>query len=1060
MPFPATGDQMVTETEIPKQFRAEGYRFVKLGRSGEALKKPFEYFWESLTLEDARRQYAQALADAGGDKSKSKKLQAGEPTKLTNYAFDDPILLQHLGRGLNYGVVNGTGPNGAGLVTLDADNLPRLAELVDLSLLPQTLVTGRRGEDGEPIPERRHFHFLSNLKGKHILSDPETGKDLGDVRGTGGFQVVGPGSLHPSGARVEVLADRPVMSIDDADLLRVLAPVLVGKMKIRPGETAREAKKRPTATDGPLGGVSILDVIDTSGFKESGGQYFGKHPIHGSETGHNLVVNPTKNTWWCGRCESGGGPAHWLAVEASIIKCSEATTGALRGMTFCRVLDYARGRGIIAAEVLQEAEPKFTLSDFGELTPIKVKKVDPATGEQKTVNDTKFIFLRHKAAESISEKMHLVMTPSSKEIYYFDGEIFSPKGEAVIKNTIYSICDSYVDRSAANEVLDRVRAELAIQPVDLRPEPHLMPLTNGVFDLKIGELVKYSPDHKFTFKYNARWDPEGGDWQRILWHLCSSLPDPRAVLQAIDVMTATAIRIPFDAWILLIGSGNNGKGMFERLLLNFVTPERASALTIDELKKSQFAGGHLLNSDLLIISEVENVKDANSILKKLATGEFMDSDVKYGGRVKGLPHLMMILDANNAFEYGDDSFGRKRRTIKQDWPYRFGDGPTERPMDRMTEEVFRSEGVMSGVAWIVAARAPALLRTRKIYSYKTAEQMDDEFDRQRNSLHYFTEECLGTVESTCEWLVNPDGPKGGSHTKLTNTWAYKQYLEWCAYFNVPTTASQTHLTSYIKKKFGTKVKKTSTSVEGDKQDIKYFERVGLVKTPAEAFSDYLLANNYTADDSIFTALNSDITPLIPSITPPISREIDSSNCFTPFTQVTAGFMEEIIGEIKSMFSFIKSCEISPRKISFENFLENGGVSGVSGVNDRSMAENFTPLPKNDGVKSPEECRKKDGDYQHISENLKEAERRQAEKDEKFKTPGPNPSEETCEIFGLPISYFEDLSIQTNGLTTKILMQAQKWDDLKAGMALNSLQSRGWAEDDKGRLHPPGERDRL
>ncbi|MDD3250141.1 MAG: hypothetical protein PHF23_07245 [Smithellaceae bacterium] len=337
---------------IPPQFQAEGFRFVKLGSSGEGLKKPFEFFWDSLTLEDARRRYAEELAAAGGDRSKSKRLQAGEPSKLTNYGVDDPTLLQHLQRGGNYGIFNGTGPNGAGLATLDADNLPRLAELVDLSLLPPTMEAGRRGEDGEPIPERRHFHYLSDLEGRHLLRDPETGEVLGDLRGTGGFQVVGPGSLHPSGAVVEVLEERPLATINGDELLRILSPVLEAKTDTDRAKLEGLTKKRPpTTTDkDPFGDVSILDVIDVTGFKESGGQFFGEHPIHGSETGHNLVVSPAKNSWWCGRHDTGGGPALWLAVEGRIIDCSEARSGALRGERFLQTLDYARSRGRIPDE--------------------------------------------------------------------------------------------------------------------------------------------------------------------------------------------------------------------------------------------------------------------------------------------------------------------------------------------------------------------------------------------------------------------------------------------------------------------------------------------------------------------------------------------------------------------------------------------------------------------------------------------------------------------------------------------------------------------------------------
>jgi len=341
---------------IPLQFQAAGFRFVELGEFGDWRKRPVEYFWECLTLEEAKKKYNEELAAFHATRQfrPPKKLLAGEPSRLTNYAFNDPALLQHLARGLNFGIINGSGPNGAGLATLDADNLPRLAELVDLSKLPPTLEAGRREENGEPIPERRHFHYLSNLEGKHHLKDPDTGEDLGDLRGTGGFQVVGPGSLHPSGAVVEILEDRPLAEISGAELLRILKPVLEASSPSKLAanraklEGLKPKRRPPTATDAdPFEGVSILDVIDVSGFKESGGQLFGSNPVHGSDTGHNLVVNPAKNSWWCGRHKTGGGVALWLAVEAGIIHCDESKSGAISGSKFIEVLDYAKSKGII-----------------------------------------------------------------------------------------------------------------------------------------------------------------------------------------------------------------------------------------------------------------------------------------------------------------------------------------------------------------------------------------------------------------------------------------------------------------------------------------------------------------------------------------------------------------------------------------------------------------------------------------------------------------------------------------------------------------------------------------
>ena len=65
--------------------------------------------------------------------------------------------------------------------------------------------------------------------------------------------------------------------------------------------------------------------------KKSGSEYFGSHPIHGSESGSNFWINPSKNMWHCFRCDSGGGPLAAIAVKEGIIDCSEANKGSLRG---------------------------------------------------------------------------------------------------------------------------------------------------------------------------------------------------------------------------------------------------------------------------------------------------------------------------------------------------------------------------------------------------------------------------------------------------------------------------------------------------------------------------------------------------------------------------------------------------------------------------------------------------------------------------------------------------------------------------------------------------------
>jgi hypothetical protein len=96
-----------------------------------------------------------------------------------------------------------------------------------------------------------------------------------------------------------------------AAIYTALEPFVVNDALTRiSGETYRASNNRlPT--------LNILDVIDTSGFEEVGGQFLGPHPKMGSSTGRNLVVNPAKNIfcWMHDGINAGGDPWIWLGLD-------------------------------------------------------------------------------------------------------------------------------------------------------------------------------------------------------------------------------------------------------------------------------------------------------------------------------------------------------------------------------------------------------------------------------------------------------------------------------------------------------------------------------------------------------------------------------------------------------------------------------------------------------------------------------------------------------------------------------------------------------------------------
>lgn len=122
---------------------------------------------------------------------------------------------------------------------------------------------------------------------------------------------------------------------------------------------AAASKKLPT--------LNILDVIDTRGWEQSGDQLLGPHPILGSSTGRNVVVNPYDGIWayMHNGINSGGDAWLWLACECGAVKWEEAGAGMMRDrLVVEKTVAYAVSKQLVQAEeVIREPEIRLLKPD-------------------------------------------------------------------------------------------------------------------------------------------------------------------------------------------------------------------------------------------------------------------------------------------------------------------------------------------------------------------------------------------------------------------------------------------------------------------------------------------------------------------------------------------------------------------------------------------------------------------------------------------------------------------------------------------------------------------------
>ncbi len=132
--------------------------------------------------------------------------------------------------------------------------------------------------------------------------------------------------------------------------------------------------------DSDINSIPITQVIPMSGLKKRGAEYQGSNPWHGSTTGLNFNVNPSKNAFNCWRCGGGGGVAKAIGLNKGIINnCDED----LSTEQFKEVLEIAR-------------------EDYG------LKKPEPKKPEKKALsNDLKtFIFDESKIVKTLVFTSH------------------------------------------------------------------------------------------------------------------------------------------------------------------------------------------------------------------------------------------------------------------------------------------------------------------------------------------------------------------------------------------------------------------------------------------------------------------------------------------------------------------------------------------------------------------------------------------------------------------------------------------------------------------------------
>lgn len=647
------------------------------------------------------------------------------------YEADNPEMQSWLEAGGNYGVVCGEG-----IIEIDLDE-KEMQDRFEAKVNTFTVKSGRTKGIG------KHYYCRSDAIENGTLLDKDN-KNLGNIQAHNKY-VVGPGCNHNSGGTYSIIKDIPLAWVPEQELEIIFGEYLKwsGKSQQANEEEALEEEELIDFN------IPIKEVIP--GFEElrqiGNNEYQGAHPLHGSTTGQNFCVNIAKNCWHCFRCNSGGGPLMWLAVQHELIRCDQARKGVLRGELFLKTLELAKEAGY-------------------EIELPKDEKIEPDVAQYFEGKPPHFV--PPYLARAIMQKFHYVTRESDEMmfLYHPDKGIYTPNGEAHIKRETEKALGKYLRKNRQNEVINYILSS-TLKRVEETP-PHLIAMRNGVLDLKTKELKPFNPEYFILNSLPVVYNPQADS--KVFKKFVSEIVSQEDVPVLQEVAGYCLWRsYPFHKATMLVGEGANGKSTFLETLRRVLGEENVSTIPLHDLETNSFARSSLYGKLANIYPDLsDRALRSTGYFKMLSGGDTVSAEFKFRDRFEFKNYAKLIFSCNKVPESPDDTTAFFRRWIIINFPKQFLEGDPN--TDPNLLQKLATEDELSGIFNWAFEGLERLLKNGKFSTGKSVEETREQYIRASDPVKAFAMDC---IEEKAGSLVQKDD-------------VYKAFIEYCGKMKLPT----------------------------------------------------------------------------------------------------------------------------------------------------------------------------------------------------------------------------------------------------------------------------------
>jgi P4 family phage/plasmid primase-like protien len=350
-----------------------------------------------------------------------------------------------------------------------------------------------------------------------------------------------------------------------------------------------------------------------------------------------------------------------------------------------------------------------------------------------------------------------IRNDNEEEIWVYVDGIYLPNGKTYILENVRKIVGTLYTTYFANQVVSKIYTDTFIEKEDFFNQQNkfneIIPVQNGLLNLRNNNLHEFTPNFYFFTKINAKYDQEK-NCPKIKQFVKSITRNDLDYQTIQEIFGFSLLReYKFEKGFMFYGEhGRNGKSKILNLLKYFLGTENCASVSLQEIEKEQFSLINFHNKLVNISSDIPSTAVENTGIYKALTGrDLINANRKGKSHLQFVNYAKMIFACNELPLIKTLSNAFWIRWVLIDFPYRF---LPQHEIDCIEDKTnvflqnteilkdLMSEDEMSGLLNWALEGLQRLNKTNKFSNETNSNMVKKYWLRKSNSVASFIEDCI------------------------------------------------------------------------------------------------------------------------------------------------------------------------------------------------------------------------------------------------------------------------------------------------------------------------------